>query len=151
MPLKENEAAIYGARVNLAQKDLDGSRVYLCFATIDDHGWIYVNDRLVGESHYYQTESAFDIKEHLHAGDNLIAVRVKNDGGPGGMDPLVNVLVSEEEMAPWSRSLFNGLAQVIVRSDSEAGEFKLTATAEGLAPATSVVKTQPSKLSLGVP
>ena len=43
----------------------------------------------------------------------------------------------------WSRSLFNGLAQIIVQSTRDAGEIKLTATADGLTPATTVVKTQP--------
>jgi beta-galactosidase len=45
---------------------------------------------------------------------------------------------------PWSRSLFNGLAQVIVQSTGEPGEFKLTASADGLAPATAAVKTEPA-------
>jgi hypothetical protein len=35
------------------------------------------------------------------------------------------------------------LAQIIVQSTRDAGEIKLTATADGLAPATTVVKTQP--------
>jgi beta-galactosidase len=39
--------------------------------------------------------------------------------------------------------LFNGLAQVIVQATKEVGEIKLTATADGLEPATAVVKTQP--------
>ena len=43
----------------------------------------------------------------------------------------------------WSRSLFNGLAQIIVQSTRDAGEIKLTATADGLTPTTTVVKTQP--------
>ena len=42
----------------------------------------------------------------------------------------------------WARSLFNGLAQVIVQSTREAGEIKLTATADGLGPATVTVQTQ---------
>jgi beta-galactosidase len=41
------------------------------------------------------------------------------------------------------RSLFNGLAQVIVQSTRDAGEIKLAATAAGLAPATAVMQTQP--------
>jgi beta-galactosidase len=44
---------------------------------------------------------------------------------------------------PWSCSLFNGLAQVIVQSTKDAGEIKLTATADGLTPATTTVNTQP--------
>jgi len=42
------------------------------------------------------------------------------------------------------RSLFNGLAQVIVQSARDAGEIKLTATAAGLAPATTVFQTKPT-------
>jgi beta-galactosidase len=41
--------------------------------------------------------------------------------------------------APAQRSLFNGLAQVIVQASRDPGEIRLTATAEGLAPAESVV------------
>ena len=48
------------------------------------------------------------------------------------------------EAAPqWSRSLFNGLAQIIVQSTKDAGEIKLTATAGGLTPVTTTVNTQP--------
>jgi beta-galactosidase len=37
--------------------------------------------------------------------------------------------------APWSRSVFNGLAQVIVQSTGGTGEVVLTATSEGCEPA----------------
>jgi len=46
-------------------------------------------------------------------------------------------------IADWKRSVFNGLAQIIVQSRKEAGELKLTARAEGLAPATLTVLAQP--------
>ena len=49
------------------------------------------------------------------------------------------------------RSLFNGLAQIIVQSTKAAGEIKLTATADGLAPATTTVNTQPCTLRPFVP
>jgi beta-galactosidase len=42
----------------------------------------------------------------------------------------------------WSRSLFNGLAEVIVQSTKDAGEIKLTASADGLTPATVSVQSQ---------
>ena len=47
--------------------------------------------------------------------------------------------------------LFNGLAQVIVQSTEDAGEIKLTATADGLAPAASVLETKPCPQRLFVP
>lgn len=49
------------------------------------------------------------------------------------------------------RSLFNGLAQVIVQSGRAAGEIKLTATADGLAPATAVMPVQPCSPRPSVP
>jgi beta-galactosidase len=51
----------------------------------------------------------------------------------------------------WARSLFNGLAQVIVQSTSQAGEFKLSTNSDGLMPATAVVQTKPCKLRPSVP
>jgi hypothetical protein len=51
--------------------------------------------------------------------------------------------IGEPAGAPWSRSLFNGLAQIIVQSTKDAGEIKLAATAAGLAPVTTSVNTQP--------
>jgi beta-galactosidase len=144
MPLKENETAIFRAHVKLTQEDLDNPGARIHFTTIDDHGWIYVNNQRVGESHDWTGQPVFDIKNALHAGDNVIAVGVKNDGGSGGMSPEVSVeIVGKAEAQPWSRSLFNGLAQIIVQSTRDAGEFKLTASSEGLAPATAVVQTQP--------
>lgn len=51
----------------------------------------------------------------------------------------------------WSRSLFNGLAQVIVQSARDAGEIKLTATADGLEPATAAVESKPCVSRPSVP
>ncbi len=42
----------------------------------------------------------------------------------------------------WSRSLLNGLAQIIVRSTREAGAIRLTADAAGLAPGTASVQVR---------
>jgi beta-galactosidase len=45
---------------------------------------------------------------------------------------------------PARRSLFNGLAQVIVQATRDPGEIRLTATADGLAPAEGVVTALPA-------
>jgi beta-galactosidase len=64
----------------------------------------------------------------------------------------VNVqILGHATAAPWSRSLFNGLAQVIVQSTKDAGEIKLTATADGLTSATTLVNTQPCAPRPAVP
>jgi beta-galactosidase len=143
MFLKENESAIYRAHVKLTEEDLNNPSVQVRFGTIDDHGWIFVNNQRVGESHDWSAEPAFDIKRALHAGDNVIAVGVKNDANSGGLNPDVNMEITGQPTAsPWSRSLFNGLAQVIVQSSKDTGEIKLTASAEGLKPMTVSIQSQ---------
>jgi beta-galactosidase len=103
-----------------------------------------VNGQFVGESHDWQAQPIFDVKKFLHVGDNVIAVGVYNGVAQGGLNPNVNVqIIGHVTTAPWARSLFNGLAQVIVQSTKDAGEIKLTAAADGLTPATTSVQTQP--------
>jgi beta-galactosidase len=46
----------------------------------------------------------------------------------------------------WQRSTFNGLAQVIVQADKTAGEIKLTASSDGLAPTTVTIQARPSQI-----
>ena len=111
-----------------------------------------MNNQRVGESHDWSAQPVFDIKRALHAGDNVIAVGVKNDSGSGGLNPDVNVeITGQPQASPWSRSLFNGLAQVIVQSSRDAGEIKLTASADGLQSASATVKTVPGGMRPSVP
>jgi len=78
----------------------------------------------------------------LHEGDNVIAVGVKINDGVGGLDPVVNVeILGKTQPAPWSRSLFDGLAQVIVQFTKNAGEIELTVSANGLNTATATILT----------
>ena len=136
-------AAIYRAHVRLTEEDLKGEGAMICFSGCDDEGWYFVNNQFVGESHDWQAQPIFDAKKYLHVGDNVIAVGVYNGVAQGGLNPNVNVqIVGHVTAAPWSRSLFNGLAQVIVQSTKDAGEIKLAATANGLAPATVNVQTK---------
>jgi beta-galactosidase len=68
------------------------------------------------------------------------------------LNPDVNVeLVGKSVAAGWSRSVFNGLAQILVQSTKDAGEIKLTATADGLKPATISVTTQAGAARPSVP
>ena len=51
----------------------------------------------------------------------------------------------------WKRSLFNGLAQVIVQSTMQPGELILKATSEGLQQAVIKIQTQPVTLRSAIP
>jgi len=53
--------------------------------------------------------------------------------------------------AQWRRSLFNGLAQIIVQSTKQPGEIKLKASAEGVPQAEIKIQTQPVTPRLAVP
>jgi beta-galactosidase len=136
--------AIYRAHFTLTEEDLKGAGAQICFSGCDDEGWYFVNGQFIGESHDWQAQPIFDIKKFVHAGNNIIAVGVNNSVGSGGLNPNVTVkIIGRATAAPWARSLFNGLAQVIVQSTRDAGEIKLTATADGLTLATTTVETQP--------
>jgi len=144
--------AIYRAHFTLTEEDLKGAGAQICFSGCDDEGWYFVNGQFVGESHDWQAQPIFDIKKFLHAGDNVVAVGVNNTVGLGGLNPNVTVkIIGHATAAPWARSLFNGLAQIIVQSARDAGEIKLTATADGLASATTTVQTQPCAPRPSVP
>ena len=148
----ENTTAIYRAHLKLTAEDLNNPGVLIRFAGCDDEGWYFVNGQCVGESHDWQAQPQFDIKQFLHAGDNVIAVGVKNNGGEGGLNPDVNVdVIGKATASPWSRSLFNGLAQVIVQSTKDAGEIKLTASADGLQSVTATIQTAAGPMRPSVP
>ena len=141
---KENTTAIYRAHVTIADQDLNIPEIQIRFAGCDDEGWFFVNNQFVGESHDWSAQPMFDIKKFLHVGDNVVAVKVNNSFGEGGLNSNVNLdMISKADVPPWSRSLFNGRAEVIVQSTREAGELKLTATADGLKPTTATVPAQP--------
>ena len=46
------------------------------------------------------------------------------------------------ELPAWKRSVFNGLAQVIVQSTGQPGEITLTATSSGLSQGVLKLQTQ---------
>ncbi len=141
----DDTTAIYRAHLTLAEEDLGGPGVDIHFTGCDDEGWYFVNGRFAGETHDWNAQPAFDISKFLRPGDNVIAVCCRNGGGPGGLNPDVTVdIAAKPSPVSWSRSLFNGLAQVIVQSTRDAGEIKLTARADGLTPATVSVQSQTS-------
>ncbi len=141
--LKDWQSGVFRAHVQLTEADLASPGVQIRFGGIDDEGWIFVNNQRVGEAHDWQDQPCFDVRKILHPGDNIIAVGVRNNDGAGGLNPDVNVeLVGKPVGSPWSRSLFNGLAQIMVQSTKDAGEIKLTASAEGLKAVTATMTTQ---------
>ena len=143
-PLGERDQAVFRVKIQVTGQDLAARAVELRCGMIDEDGWVYVNGKQIGESHDWQVPAVFDLKPFLHPGENTIAVAVANWGEQGGLNKGVLLEFQEKSVAPeWQRSVFNGLAQIIVQSTREPGEIKLTASAEGLSPATASVSSQP--------
>ena len=151
-PLSDRGQAVFRAKIQVTEQQLAAESVELCFGMIDEDGWIYVNGRKVGESHDWQSSPSFDVKRFLHPGENVIAVALANWTGPGGIDKGVTLRLGEKpEMPQWQRSVFNGLAQIIVQSTKAPGEIKLTARSEGLSPVTAVIQARPATPRPAVP
>jgi beta-galactosidase len=143
--LKENESAIFRKKIQVDANDLAVEKVNLQIGCIDDQGWVYVNGKLVGESDDYSASPSFDIKPFLQFGENTIAIAVANHTGPGGLCKGVALEFKQKTEPPnWQRSVFNGLAQIIVQSSKESGEIKLTASADGLSPMTEAIQSKES-------
>ena len=149
---RDDVSAVYRARFTLTAEELQGGGAQVRFSGCDDEGWYFVNGRYLGETHDWNAAPAYEISKFLRPGDNVIAVLCRNGGSQGGLNPNVSVDIAlPSKPVQWSRSLFNGLAQVIVQSTKDAGEIKLTASAEGLALATTTVKAQPGTRRPSVP
>jgi beta-galactosidase len=142
-PLIENTSAVFRTHVHLTAEDLAADHITLQFGMIDDDGWIYVNGQPVGESHDWRASPTFEVRKFLRTGDNSIAVAVHNGDGPGGINKGVRLTFPSKALpVNWKRSVFNGLAQVIVQSGTEAGEIRLTAHADGLASSSIIIETK---------
>jgi hypothetical protein len=151
-PLRQNTSAVFRTYVAVKAEDLSAGSVLLQFGMIDDEGWIYVNGRLAGESHNWGDSPSFDVGKLLHAGDNVIAVAVRNIDGSGGVNKGVSLDIQDNPVATnWKRSVFNGLAQVIVQAGTNASEIRLTARAEGLSENTVVIPTKQCPLRAAAP
>jgi beta-galactosidase len=151
-PLHEHEQAVFRTRFQVTNKDLQSDAVELSLGRIDDDGFIYVNGQYVGDGHVSQMPAVFELKPFLHPGENIIAVGVANDLGPGGLSRGVTLKFrSLPPLLRWQRSVFNGLAQVLVQSVNQPGAIKLTATGEGLSAATKTIEAEPEKPRPSVP
>ena len=146
-PLSPGQSAVFRTHFALKAEDLAARTIPITFGMIDDEGWLYVNGQLVGESHEWAASPVFDLRKFLHAGENSIAVAVKNNEAQGGLNKGVKLEMRYPPLPPdWKRSVFNGLGQIIVQSTRAPGELKLTARAEGLAPVTLSVPAQPCRV-----
>jgi beta-galactosidase len=140
-----NSRAVFRAVVTVTEEELAAPGLELWFGRIAGDGFVFVNGGKIGPTGDARGVSVYDVKARLHPGENTIAVALATYGSAGGLGGGA-ALRRIEPGAPvaWRRSVFNGLAQVIVQSAKTAGELKLTARAAGLQPATVVIRMTPA-------
>ena len=68
-------------------------------------------------------------------GGNVLAVVITAREAKGGVTRSPSLLLTPKGPLPWRRSVFNGLAQVIVQTLRAPGVITLNASSEGLSPA----------------
>jgi beta-galactosidase len=136
----------------------DDVRLSLILRSFGDEQSLYLNGRPLGQRvRRDKAAHEFDVdRAALRSGRNVIGIvatpatgRSGNQNSrPAGGPVSVRVVTPPE---PWKRSLFNGLAQVIVQSSGQPGEIVLTAKAPGLTPTVLKLPAQPAALRPAVP
>jgi beta-galactosidase len=139
------ETAVFHAHVTLTAEDLANPGLQIRFTNLGDLGTVYVNGYRIDRFSDWGSPPPFQAKNRLHAGDNIVAVWLSKLTDQGGLNPDVRLeIVAAPTTGDWSRSVFNGLAQLIVQSTTGPGEIKLTATVDGLKAGSVSVTTMPA-------
>jgi beta-galactosidase len=128
------ERAFYRAHFDVDAKDLESDSIELVCAKITGGISCYINGHKISGTIDGRSPAVFNVKPYLHAGANVVAVAAASYGAEAtGMSKGVTLRL--QDAAPpvqWSRSVFNGLAEVIVQAAKEPGTIVLTARSEGL-------------------
>ena len=144
-PLGNRGRAVFRTDFTASPEALSSAGIELWFGKIDGDASIYLNGEKIGPSNNSRSPAVFDVTNKLHSGKNTLAVALATYGETGGLNRGVLLrLVNKPAAVAWSRSAFNGYAQVIVQSAKTAGPIHLTARAEGLKSATLEIAAAPA-------
>ena len=136
-PLGLNERGLFRATFTVTAADLAAQAIELWFGKIDGGGHVFINGKRIAPTGDARAPSVYDVKTLLKSGPNTVAVALANWGAAAGLNQGVELHLFDPPPPPtWSRSTFNGLAQIIIRTSKQPGAIALTARAAGLAPAT---------------
>ncbi|MFA5265225.1 MAG: beta-galactosidase GalA [Opitutaceae bacterium] len=151
-PLGENESGVFRCRFTIAAEELAASSVDLWFGRISGDVRVYLNGQKIGNGGSPKAATVFGIKVQLREGENTISIAMANFGEAAGVNKGA-ALCFPGKSAPvtWTRSLFNGLAQIIVQNTGEPGALKLIAESPGLKPAELLLQVKPSPSRPSVP
>jgi beta-galactosidase len=147
---KEAKAVVFRGSFDMPQK-FDGTQITFMYKSIGTLQSIYVNGKEIAKNIKNENPgNAFKIDlSLLKPGKNNVTIVTvpfvkKHRWDNVNTDPGVIQIITPP--SPWNRKLFNGLAQVMVQSTSEAGEITLTATSPGLKPAVLKIQSKLGKM-----
>ena len=144
-PLGQGARAVYRSRFTVTPEMFSAAGLELWFGKLEGDCSVYLNGEKLGPGGGASAPSIYDVKAKLKPGVNHVAVTVASYSDASGVNKGVQLrLVDNPAKVAWSRSVFNGFAQIIVQSTRQAGTIKLTAKTEGLRPATVAIDAKPS-------
>jgi beta-galactosidase len=150
--LEARGQGIFRAQFTLTEIDLKAPAIELWFGKIEGGGTLYINGTKVAEPNDARSASIYEVKALLHPGANTIALALRTWGATGGISHGVAWRkINNPVPAQWSRSVFNGLAQIIVQSSKQAGALSLKASANGLKSDTLTLKAAAQTARPSVP
>lgn len=133
-----------------------GATFALALRSLGPEQSVYLNGQLIAEnvSREDATREINLAANALRPGKNVVAIVATpaphgrgNRGGIQGSPGLVRMTVPP---TPWKRSLFSGLAQIIVQSAGQPGEITLTAKSPGVTDGVLKLEAQPAALRAAV-
>ena len=99
----------YRAKLSITDAQRAGKYRYLHFGACDEDAWVYVNGSKVREhtikntgmlpSEIWQAPFVVSLNEIKLRGDNLLAVRIRNTEGMGGIWKPVHLIVSDQKLS----------------------------------------------------
>ena len=138
------------------QKFADDTKITLLSKSLAEEQAIYVNGHRVAQNIKRDAPDQKYTLDHaiLRPGKNIYAIvgtqLVKQSRWENlNTDPGIIQVITP--MPVWKRSVFNGLAQVIVQSSQQPGKITLMATSQGLSEAVLKLETQATTLRPAAP
>lgn len=145
-------STVFRTHIKLKSEDLENAGIEIRFGGGFTPHWVFVNNQRLGEVRDWSAQSVFELKKNLHAGTNLVAFGISGDPNADYFHLSARLeMIGRPIPQAWSRSLFNGLAQVMVQSTRETGEITLVARSAGMSPATNQIQSVSCVLPVELP
>lgn len=77
------------------------TRAMLMHQGVDDEGEFFLNGKSVGRHVGWDVAGSVDLSKALQPGRNVLAIRVKNNDGAGGLAAAVDIVATEGGQANW--------------------------------------------------